>query len=185
MLVLAGCGSTPKSNYYVLNATGEQLPRNQSPSLGVGPIEIPEYLNRNGLVYNRNGNQLKIASHERWAEPMANGVSRVISLNLARILDTENVQTFPWHRSARPDYGVQVTLIALDANDTQATLVAEWMVHKPDSAEILTRRISRLNHAMPAGAVSPEQIAPAYSQLLHQLSEIIAATITADQAPSS
>ena len=125
----------------------------QSPALGIGPSEIPEYLNRNGLVYNRDGNQLHIAAYERWAEPVANGVERVISLNLAIMLNTENVQTFPWYRSEEPDYGIQVTVIALDANDTQATLVAEWVVQKPKSDQFLIRRLTRLYHDMPAGEV--------------------------------
>ena len=181
IFLLAGCGTTPPNNYYLLSARGAgHAPVNQSPSLGIGPIEIPEYLNRNGLVYNRDGNQLYIASYERWAEPVANGVERVISLNLAGMLDTENVQSFPWYRSEQPDYGVQVTLMSLDANDTQATLIAEWVLTRPGSRQVLSRRISRLFHDMPVGTVSAAQIAPAYSELLFQLSEIIAAKISAE-----
>ena len=183
IVLLAGCGTTPPNNYYLLSAGGAgHGSDNQSPSLGIGPIEIPEYLNRNGLVYNRDGNQLYIASYERWAEPVANGVERVISLNLAGLLDTENVQSFPWYRSEQPDYGVQVTLMSLDANDTQATLIAEWVVTRPGSRQVLSRRISRLFHDMPAGTVSAAQIAPAYSELLFQLSELIAAKISEDIA---
>ncbi|MEH6582793.1 MAG: PqiC family protein [Halioglobus sp.] len=180
--LLAGCGTTPQNNYYLLSAQESPSPSGQSPALGIGPIEIPEYLNRNGLVYNRDGNQLHIAAYERWAEPIANGVERVMGLNLAIMLDTENVQTFPWYRSEEPDYGIQVTVIALDANDSQATLVAEWVVQKPKSDQFLIRRLTRLYHDMPTGEVTPEQIAPAYSALLYQLSQLIADKISKDLA---
>lgn len=179
-IVLAGCGSTPPNNYYLLSAQGTHQPEKQFPSLGIGPIEIPEYLNRNGLVYNRDGNQLHIANYERWAEPLSNGVERVLGLNLSSILDTEDVQSFPWSNSKPPDYGVQVTIVLMDANDTEATLIAEWVLQKPGMGKFLNRKISRLTHTMPVGEVSPEQIAPAYSDLLYRLSEIIAAAVSLD-----
>jgi uncharacterized lipoprotein YmbA len=182
VLVLASCGTTPANNYYLLSARAGDGPGGQTPSLGIGPIEIPEYLNRNGLVYNRDGNQLQIANYERWAEPLASGITRVIGLNLARTLDTENVQSFPWYKSDTPDYGVQVTVITLDANDSQATLIAEWVVQKPGSKTVLSRRIAYLNHTMPTGDVAPAQIAPAYSELFEQLSDIIATKISEDLA---
>ena len=182
LLTLAACGTTPKNNYYLLTAADAAPPGGHTPSLGIGPIEIPEYLNRNGLVYNRNGNQLRIANYERWAEPLANGVERVISLNLAHLLNTENVQAFPWPRSQEPDYSVQITIISLDADDKAAKLVAEWMILKAGQTPLSGRKISQLSVQIPGGSVTPQQIAPAYSDLLHQLSELIAAKITADGA---
>jgi len=178
--VLSACGSTPASNYYLLSAMGAPHSAEQSPSLGIGPIKIPEYLNRNGLVFNREGNLLYVASNERWAEPLANGVERVMGLNLGRILNTENVQSFPWFRSQQPDYAIQISLIALDANNQRASMTAEWVVQKPKTEQFLIRRISTLAHELPEGAVNAGQIAPAYSELLEQLSQLIASTIAAD-----
>lgn len=187
IMVLAGCGTTRPNNYYLLSAQVKHQPENQFPSLGIGPIEIPEYLNRNGLVYNRDGNKLHIANYERWAEPLSNGVERVLGLNLASLLDTEDVQSFPWSNTKPPDYSAQVTIVLMDANDTEATLIAEWVLQKPAMGKFLKRKITRLTHTMPEGQVSPEQIAPAYSDLLYRLSEIIAAAvsddITAPEAP--
>jgi len=64
-LILAGCGTTPASKYYLLSAEASGFPQGSTPSLGVGPIEIPEYLNRNALVYGREGNRLHVANFER------------------------------------------------------------------------------------------------------------------------
>ena len=44
----------------------------------------------------------------------------------------------------------------------------------------LTRKITQLSQEMPSGEVTPAQIAPAYSELLYQLSTVIAAEISAD-----
>jgi uncharacterized lipoprotein YmbA len=184
-LILLGCGSTPASNYYLLSAQAQQTPSGTSPSVGVGPIEIPEYLNRHAMVYNRDGNQLHIASFERWAEPLDSSILRVVRMNLASILNTQDVQAFPWKKSDRPEYGVAVTILNLDANDEGAKLVVEWHLSRPQSKETLMRRIDKLQLDLPAGEVNATEVAAAYSELLYQLSSKIAAEITADMASSS
>lgn len=179
-LLLAGCGSTPTNNYYVLTAAEGKAPSGQTPSLGIGPIRIPEYLNRNGLVYQHNGNKLQIAQFERWAEPLEEGVIRVVSLNLARLLDTENVRQFPWNPDRAPDYGVKINLLALDADEQNAKLEAEWLVHRPETGQIISRRLGRFDYQPPGGSLAPKDLPAAYSELLLQLSEEIAATIFSD-----
>ena len=180
-LILAGCGTTPASKFYLLSAEAAQLPSGSSPSLGVGPIEIPEYLNRNALVYNREGNRLHIANFERWAEPLDSSISRVVRINLASLLDTQNVQSFPWSKSDQPEYGVEVTVLNLDANDHRARLIAEWHIYRTSKhRETILRSVIELEQAMPAGPVSAAEVAPAYSKLLLQLSEKIAAAISED-----
>lgn len=178
-LALTACGSSPRNNYYLLTATPGNSASGQAPSLGIGPVEIPEYLNRSGLVYSRLGNQLQISSQERWAEPLEDGITRVIAMNLAGLLDTQNVRYFPWSPQRAPNYGIKINVLSLDANDHQATLVAEWLLYRPDTKAMISRRISQLQQDLPAGKLEPEHLAPAYSQLLYQLSEIIATAVSA------
>jgi uncharacterized lipoprotein YmbA len=179
-LILLGCGSTPASKYYLLSAQAQQIPSGTSPSVGVGPIEIPEYLNRHAMVYNRDGNRLHIASFERWAEPLDSSILRVVRMNLASTLNTQDVQAFPWHKSSRPEYGVAVTILNLDANAESAELVVEWHLRRPQSEETLMRRIDKLQVDLPAGGVTAAEVAAAYSELFYQLSSKIAEEITAD-----
>jgi len=178
--ILSGCGTTPNSNYYLLNSNASQAPVGSSPSLGVGPITIPEYLNRNAFIYTLGDNKLHIARFERWAEPLDTGIMRVIQLNLASLLNTQNVQSYPWSGSERPEYGVEISVLILDANDTQAKLTAEWHIYRPQSNETVMRRISELQQPMAAGAIVANDIEPAYSKLFFQLSDIIAKAIAED-----
>ena len=179
-LILLGCGSAPASKNYLLSAQAQQIPSGTSPAVGVGPIEIPEYLNRDALVYNRGGNRLHIARLERWAEPLDSSISRVLRLNLASILNTQDVQAFPWSKSNRPEYGVGVTILNFDANNDSAKLVVEWHLRRPQSEQTMMRRIDTLQYDLPAGEVSATEVAAAYSELLYQLSSKIAAEIAAD-----
>ena len=183
-ILLAACGSTARSNHYLLTSRIDDVPSGGSPSLGVGPIEIPEYLNRDSLVYRVSDNQLQITSSERWAEPLGDGVSRVLSLNLAALLNTGDIQTFPFHPRRRPDFGVKLRVHSLDSQDSSARLVAEWLLYSPESGEPVQRRLTTLETALDTQQAIPGQMPGAYSELLWQLSEEIAAGINTQLAPA-
>jgi uncharacterized lipoprotein YmbA len=142
---------------------------------------VPEYLRRENMVSNRAPNTLSVAGLDLWAEPLTDGIQRILQLNLAGLLDTQNIQSFPWHPKHAPDYAVTVNLLQLDATQTQATLNAEWRVYRPGSKSTgSTRQLSRLQQ--PLTTAEPEEIAAAYSALVLQLSEIIATAITSAEA---
>ena len=109
-VLLMGCGSSPRNNHYVLTGDAGKIPTGSAPSLGVGPIKVPEYLNRTGMVFSREGNQLHVSATERWAEPLEAGVMRVVAINLAASLNTQEIRSFPWDPKRAPDYGVSITL---------------------------------------------------------------------------
>jgi len=177
-LSLAACGSTPRSDYYRLSSAGAGG-SGDTPAIGIGPIQIPEYLNRNSMVFSRGDNQLHIASFQRWAEPLSEGVKRVLGLNLSSALNTENIRPFPWPASDAPDYGVQVWILSLDASAEATRLVAEWRLHAPGEGREVTRRISRYEEA--GTETDGAALAASYSRLLGRLGQEIAAAIEADR----
>ena len=184
LLSLAGCGTTPQSNYYILSSPISTLPTGSEPTLGIGPIFVPEYLNRNSMVYLAGDNELEIASYERWAEPIGDGIQRVLAVNLAAMLDTQNVSYFPWSRSHFPDYVVRLKIVGFDADSTRASLLAEWSLRRgTDQDAEITRRLSRMEIPIASGDSRGDAVAGAYSTLLHQLSEEIAAAIRAAMTP--
>ena len=183
--LLAACGSSPRSNYYLLTSAVTEAPGGNTPSIGIGPIGVPEYLNRNGMVYSRQGNQLQVSTTERWAEPLEAGIKRTLAINLAAELDTQDIRYFPWESDNAPDYGVSVSLLQLDANDHRALLAAEWRVHQPASGENVARRIVTLQQPLAGEALEAKQIAPAYSDLLAQLSKLISEAIEQHRAAAS
>ena len=47
LAMLAGCGTTPHTNYYVLSSQSSLADIGNNPvSLGVGPIQVADYLDR-------------------------------------------------------------------------------------------------------------------------------------------
>ncbi|PLW82991.1 hypothetical protein CWI75_06040 [Kineobactrum sediminis] len=176
-LLLAGCASSPSYNYYLLNARVADGVAGDGPALGIGPITIPEYLNRTSMVFTRGSNQLRLADYDRWAEPLAEGIQRVLSLNLSAELGSHNIRPHPWARSDVPDYAVQVWLLSLDIHNQRAELVAEWRVSRPAANRDIERRISRLSRALPDANWQPADAAAAYSDLLQSLGSELAAVI--------
>ncbi len=180
-LLVSACSSTPQSNHYLLTSRIIEVPDGTDPSLGVGPVVIPGYLNRDTLVYRKSEHQLQITGSERWAEPLEDGISRVVGLNLADLLETGSVQAFPFHPRRKPDFGVKLNLRSLDCTQDSAQLVAEWVLYQPDSGELLVRRLTRLETDLDPQKAIPEQMPAAYSELLWQLSEDIAVEVKAAQ----
>ncbi|MEM1110998.1 MAG: PqiC family protein [Pseudomonadota bacterium] len=184
-LTLAGCGTTPPNNYYLLSAEVDAQAKAQTPSIGVGPVDIPEYLNRNRLVFQGSGNQLQMSNSERWAEPLTDGIERVLNVNLSSELGTQNTQSFPWSAGQTPDYGLSVRILNLDANAEGARMVAEWEVRHPADGATLVRKVSQMQAGYGGEGFSANAAAAAYSELLRQLSSEAAAVIRANEAGTS
>jgi uncharacterized lipoprotein YmbA len=180
VLWLSACGSSPPNNFYRLTPALAPVPGNQEPSLGIGPVDVPEFLNRNSMVYTRGGNQLQIASTERWAEPLEYGINRVVGLNLSALMRTENLRFFPWDVRQAPDYGVRISVLDLDAREAEATLIVDWLIYKPADGTHLTRQISEFRQPLASGQLEPADLPAAYSALFYQFSEAIAAAIKAE-----
>ena len=176
-LLLSACGSTPRSDYYMLSAEAQDTVSDTppGPSIGLGPVVIPEYLRGREIVTNTGPNKLDVRQYQRWGEPLDSGITRVALFNLAVLLDTQAVSVYPWRRDAPPDYAVRLLVTSLTVENGKAMLICEWTLSRPASGDELQRRISRLSE--PADAKSAASIAAAYSRLLLALSEDIAAAI--------
>lgn len=185
LLLLSGCGTTPASSHYRLSALAPLPSAADGPSLGVGPVNIAEYLNRDGLVRSDGANALSIAGNERWAEPLEDGVTRVTILNLAGLLETQDIRRFPWHPERAPQIGIKLNILTLDTEQTRAALVAEWLVYQTNGKQPVARRLTRYEESL-AGADSPgTDIAAAYSKLLLSLAQDIATAVRAQSSPAT
>jgi uncharacterized lipoprotein YmbA len=149
-LFLLGCARTAPSRFYMLSslplpAAEEQPAAGEScVTLGVGPIELPAYLDRPEIVTRVSRNQLRLADFDKWAEPLAENFKRALAENLAALLCADSIVVFPWRGSERADYQVAVEVIEFDGEvGGRVSLVARWAVHgKGGRSMLLTRRSS-------------------------------------------
>lgn len=168
--LLSGCGGTPRTDYYLLEALATPAANTQSVqgSLGIGPVEVAGYLQHREIT-RRVGNLQHQHTSQRWGEPLDAGVTRVLARNLSALTGNDQVVVFPWVRRHRPEQTVSVQVLELNPTDGQLQLVASWSV---SSAE---QSITRLGQwQTPLANDQPGALAQAASVLLLELSEAIA-----------
>jgi hypothetical protein len=115
--------SDPANSTLVSTSSGQRL------SIGVGPIDFPDYLRRLEVVTRTGPNELHLSAVNRWGEPLDKNFSRVLSENLSRLLNTEQIEKFPWPHRTQIDYQVVVDVLRFETTaDNQARLSARWTI---------------------------------------------------------
>ncbi len=198
-VMLAGCGLSaifePKpdqTRFYVLAGSA---PAANTPSLGagvsvgLGPVELPEYLERPELVVRTSATELKPSALDRWSEPLDKGFVRVLSQDLADALGLQRVLVFPWYATQEPTFQVRVDVIAFESTPQgEARLTARWEITKPGAtaaakgaAQTHVQNVSTI--AKRAAGSEPADAVAALSSALGDLSTAIAAALRPLAAP--
>jgi uncharacterized protein len=180
---LSSC-STPAlpRRLYVLTPLTQGEPASRAPgvgdvTIGVGPVEVPQYVNRPEIVTGRDSPVLQSAALAEWAEPLRDGFTRVLTENLSLLLATERIAIFPW-QSAAPEYQVVVSVIQfLGQPGGDVSLVALWKLLGKQGQEVLVSKKSSFRE--PTGGQDYEALAAAMSRTVAALSRDIAAAISA------
>ena len=183
---LGGCFSSPSSSFYVLQ---EIPPRAESESagqelaIGVGPLQIAEYLDRPQMVMREGGNALSIDEFHRWAEPLKDSLPRLLAMNLSTLLGTDEVALFPWKGYGPMDYRVEGLVTRFEAGPSQiVTLEVQWtLVQEVDPQVAHTRRFRT---GVPMSDDDPEDQAAAMNEAFTEFSRAVAEAIQAAASAS-
>ena len=184
-LWVTACSLGPKANpsrFFVLTPA----PQSQHPSprcspapsklaVGVGPIQLPGYLDRQQLVSRVSNNRLDVAENDRWAEPLGDNLGRILAQNLSALLGTENVSVYPWPIERRPTYQAEIEVLRFEPDSARtADLTARWILRDVPTRATLSVKESELTESL-KGPSTEESVA-ALSELLGKLScEIVEA----------
>jgi len=181
MLSLGACGTTPPTKFFLLSplpatettaASGDHQLR-----LGVGPINLPEYLDRPQIVTREADTEMRLADDHRWAEPLKENFAHVLGENLSRLLGTGQVHEFPWSPAQPIDYQIVVNVIRFESDASgKVSLVARWDIRGGHDKPLLASRRSDISVPVQNPA-SYESIVSASSRALAQLSREIGAAI--------
>lgn len=109
--ILVSCGTSSEPHFYTLSAV-EQVSRDRNDKvversrIVVGPVTLPEIVDRPELVVRIGANEVALAEQHRWAQPLRNEIARVIVENLQILLGGNQVVTYPYNASREADYRV-------------------------------------------------------------------------------
>ena len=186
-LSLAGCGSfsprpDPSKFFALTSLTETEAARKTSGveklSLGVGPVRLPGYLDREELVTRISQNRFAVAENDRWIEPLEENVVRVLMQNLAALLRPERIVRYPWQISQSPAYQVEIEILRFEPDAGQEVqLRARWAVIDTNNKQSRVAKESQFTRQ--AKAKSSEAAVAAMSEALGDLSREIADAVGA------
>ncbi len=174
VLLLASCGN-PKPTFYLLNPIGIP-PQGGGLGIGVGPVSLAEYVDRENLVIQTGPNEIQLAESHLWAGDLDASVERVLASNLGFKLRTGNVRTYPWRKESEIDFQVIVDIRQFLAGaDGYASMEAAWRVYALPGSKLLANRtyVGRT----PIATEDYAAVVAAQSVLLGELSEVISQEI--------
>ena len=166
---------TPVSDHAGMAATASASPNSQL-TIGVGPVDFPDYLRRLPVVTRVAPSRIEISDERRWAEPLDKNFVRVLSENLATLLDTQQIEKYPWSLRTKVDYQIEINVQRFETtSDGQTILLAGWIVRDGQGGKILYA--SQTTAGAPAGPDGVSASA-ALSGDLATLSKEIASRVT-------
>jgi uncharacterized lipoprotein YmbA len=180
-LLLSGCTSSKPSRFYVLTPlSAPNTTAAPGPSLGVGPVAIPQYLDRPEIVTRSSDNQLKLAEFDQWGGRIGDNITRVLAENLSSVLKTDRVSIYPWTDSSALSAQIAVDITQFERDQSgSVTLTAFWTIVDARSGKILLNGRSNIQKPVTASTTGDnyEAIAAAMSQALASLTDELVAAI--------
>ena len=100
LVAVAACGTSPQERFFTLDS-GPALQSASSSGVGeflivVGPITVPEVVDRPQIVLRTAPGRVELAEQARWAAPLKSEIPRVVADHLARLLN--GARTAAWLR---------------------------------------------------------------------------------------
>ena len=181
-VMLVGCAGNSPSTFYMLRSiegSRESLSTpvgGKSLSVLVGPITLPNYLDRNQMVTVAGKNEMALDEFNRWVESLQDGFYRVLLEDLSWLLKTPEVYRYDRDGSNSPDYQVVVDVTRFDCRPGEdAVLTVFWTVKGMGDSASSIRRKSVFR--APVSGAGFSGIVDAQNQTLTAFSREIASTI--------
>lgn len=185
LLLAGGCTRSPERNYYSLQGPAAQTTARADAVLPtrmdvvLGPVTLPDSLDRQQIVTRSGANQLDISDLHRWAQPLPGEIAAVLAADLYRDLGRTTLVGVHGQETATGDFGYRV---AVDIERFEAvlggsaTVEAAWIIRrKPPQEPLRGRTLAR----EPVHGPGYDALAPAYAHALGRVSRDIAAAILA------
>lgn len=175
---LIACSVTsPTPRLYLLQAVEERSAgvRDTSPTIIVGPITLPEHLNRKGILTRTEQYEAEVAEFDRWAEPLEYNITSTITKNLAAMVPSEHVINYPSDLNSRADFTIRAQILAFGTEpNNDVILDVIWEITDGSGAviELKNTQYSQVRHTDDM----PSTVA-AMSYVLGQFSRDIAAVL--------
>ena len=150
------------------------------PAIAVGPVTLPELVDRPQLVVRVAPNRVAILETQRWAEPLRSEIPRVIAEDLGRLLGFSRVSSYQEHSGAEAECRVLLDIERFEASPGEAVSVeAAWSLRRAAGGAPVT------GHTVvrePAAGEGYDALVAAYGRALLAVSADLARAVRAGVA---
>jgi uncharacterized lipoprotein YmbA len=185
VVILAGCASSPSSKFYQLNpaqnktlVTGDASP-DQNLTIAIGPVRIPDYLDRPQIVTRSGRNELKFSEFDRWAGSLEDDINRVLVEDISSLPPADVFSVVRWtpflDSQVPASYRVEVIVDRFEGTlGDSIQLKAQWRVFAEDKS-LLLKKESRIREQMSGSGY--DALVAAMASALERLSRDISGGI--------
>ena len=143
--LFVGCVTSPRETFYTLPSDRTSIRPFNGSSIAnrivVGPITLPELIDRPQFVVRVGPNQVAIAEQHRWAEPLKSQIARVIAQNLTQFLGATQVRTEYQSQNDDAEYRVLLDIQEFESMLGQGvTIEVYWTIRRTSGNEVQTGR---------------------------------------------
>ncbi|MBU5612317.1 PqiC family protein [Geomonas azotofigens] len=181
LLLSSACSRSPRVTFYTLTpaTAAGAVQQTFSSAVAVGPVTIPELVNRPQLVVRLTPNRVAVLESHRWGEPLKNEIPRLLAQNLERQLGSSRVFAYDQVSAAAAQYRVLVDIVRLDTVPGESvTVEAGWVVRGAGTA----RREGRAEVREKVTGADYEAVVAAISRALAGLSAEMAKSVRSEAA---
>jgi len=151
-LALNGCISIADSpvprQYMPHSLAAQETNKFDYPSkgiIGIGPVRIPEYLNRPQMVIREKNNLYTFSQFDRWAEPLDTVILRLLDDGVSTMLVNADTVKFSWSILVPVKYQVTVDVIQMESElDGDLRLSARWNIFDLESKSLIFTKRSEI-----------------------------------------
>ncbi len=185
LVLLAACGSSPKTEFYVLNADHGSLVQSANagtgPAVGVWRVSLPDLMDRSEIVTRDNLFKVKIADFSWWAGNLQVNMSRLIVVELSQLLQSNRVVVSPWPSYQKNDYQIVVRVERFDGElGGEVVLRGLWSLLDNEGLNELNREVFEFKES--TADLTYQEMVAAMSRLTVQLADQIAAGIITQES---
>lgn len=184
-LLAAACATPPDYRFYTLDADPAPATATDAPlTLAIGPVDLPQYLDRPQIVTRNGDNRLDVDEFNRWGGALDEEIYRVLAGRLGARLGTQRIYAYPSRIVASTDYRIALEISLFDgALGGPVALDAAWSLIDDRSGDVVD--VQRVRYAGAADGPDHAAYAAALSRLLQRLGDDLARAVgDANKNPS-
>jgi uncharacterized lipoprotein YmbA len=141
-LLLTACRTSKPADFYILTpmtALSKKSSRTNY-TIGVGPIELAEYLQKPQILFRKAHNQIILSEYHRWAEPLKSNIQAVIAKNIVASRRSWHAVNYPWEASEKINLQLEANITHFDTSENgDSTLDIQWTIRQAKTGKVIKR----------------------------------------------